>query len=157
MGYIPWMIEHKSRQNKKRKCLKIDNLLKENRIEIQDIQSNFLNGQLFWDGQLSSFQHNQHTTTSLTHLNSLKQTKRTVAWYTLHLRLSPILRFKSFKRFINLFKHSNNQFEKYQKYKTKVIKWRTSKFVMKVRYDLWYPVKNFVLSNVEIDVFWGLI
>ena len=27
------MIEHKSRQNKKRKCLKIDNLLKKNRIE----------------------------------------------------------------------------------------------------------------------------
>jgi len=44
-----------------------------------NIQSNFLNGQLFGDGQLSSFQHNQHTTTSLTHLNSLKQTKRTVA------------------------------------------------------------------------------
>ena len=29
------MIEHKSRQNKKRKCLKIDNLLKKNRIEVQ--------------------------------------------------------------------------------------------------------------------------
>ena len=85
-------------------------------------QSYFLFGELFWDGVLSSFQHNQQTTTSLTHLDSMKQTKRTVAWYTLDLRLYPILRFNSFKRFMNLFKHSNNQFEKYQKFKKKVIK-----------------------------------
>ena len=39
------MIEHKSRQNKKRKCLKIDNLLKKNRIELgqHDYSNNYSN------------------------------------------------------------------------------------------------------------------